>query len=100
MTDKTPTIVNNRWEAKVKGDKIKVRFLNANVQWLARKVKNNYYSNQCRETEQKIFKIEVNNERGEIKDLFHKILEIKKNFKPRMGMLKDQIKTYYLIRVK
>lgn len=51
MTKEILKIVRDMWEAKVKGDKSRVRILNVVSQWLSGRDKKNYYNRQCKAIE-------------------------------------------------
>ena len=57
--------------------------LNAEFQRRARRDKKAFFNEQC-------IKIEENNRRGMTRDLFRKIGNIKGNFCPKMGIMKDR----------
>ena len=75
-------IAVKRREAKIKGEKEKYIHLNAEFQRIARRDKNAFLSNQCRE-------IEENNEMGKTRDLFKKNRDTKGTFHAKMGSVKD-----------
>ena len=72
-----------RREAKIKGEKERYTHLNAEFQRIARRDKNAFFSNQCKE-------IEENNEMGKTRDLFKKIRDTKGTFHAKMGSIKDR----------
>ena len=72
-----------RREAKDKGEKGKYAHLNAEFQRIARRDKNAFFSNQCKE-------IEEHNRMGKIRDLFKKIRDTKGTFHAKMGSIKDR----------
>ena len=72
-----------RREAKIKGEKERYTHLNAEFQRIARRDKNAFFSNQCKE-------IEENNEMGKTRDLFKKIRDTKRNFHAKVGSIKDR----------
>ena len=59
----------NRREAKSKGEKERYKHLNAEFQRIARRDKEAFLSDQCKE-------IEENNRMGKTRDLIKKIIEI------------------------
>ena len=65
-----------RREAKSKGEKESITYLNAEFQRIARRDKKAFLSNQCKE-------IEENNEMGKTGDLFKKTRDTKEHFKQR-----------------
>ena len=75
-------IAEKRREAKGKGEKERYTHLNAEFQRIARRDKNAFLSDQCKE-------IEENNRMGETKDLFKKIRDTKEHFM-QMGTIKDR----------
>ena len=66
LSEEALQIAVNRREAKGKGEKKRYTYLNAEFQWLARRDKKDFLSNQCKE-------IEENNRMGKIRNLFKKI---------------------------
>ena len=70
-------------EAKGKGEKERYTHLNAEFQRIARRDKNTFLSDQCKE-------IEGNNRIGKIIDLFKKIGDTKGTFHAKMGAIKDR----------
>ena len=65
-----------RREAKSKGEKERYKHLNAEFQRIARRDKEAFLSDQCKE-------IEENNRMGKTRDLFKKIRDIKEHFMQR-----------------
>ena len=76
-------IVEERREAKDKGEKKRYTHLNAEFQRTARKDEKTFLSDQCKETEE-------DNRMGENRDLFKKIRDTKGTFHSNMGTLKDR----------
>ena len=72
-----------RREAKSKGGKERYKHLNAEFQRIARRDKKAFFSNQCREIEEK-------NRMGKTRDLFKKIRDTKGTFHAKMGSIKDR----------
>ena len=72
-----------RREAKGKGEKERYTDLNAEFQRIARRDKNAFFSDQCKE-------IEENNRMGKTRDLVKKIRHIKGTFHAKMGSIKDR----------
>ena len=72
-----------RREAKSKGAKEKYIHLNAEFQRIARRDKNTFLSDQCKE-------IEENNRTGKTRDFFKKIRDTKGTFHAKMGSIKDK----------
>ena len=75
-------IAEKRREAKGKGEKERYTHLNAEFQRIARRDKNAFLSDQCKE-------IEENNRMGETRGLFKKIRDTKEHFM-QMGTIKDR----------
>ena len=76
-------IAVKRREVKSKGEKERYKHLNAEFQRIARRDKNAFLSNQCKE-------IEENNRMGKTRDLFKKIRDTKGTFYAKMGSIKDR----------
>ena len=76
-------IAVKRREAKSKGEKESITYLNAEFQRIARRDKKAFLSNQCKETEE-------NNRMGKTRDLFKKIRDTKGTFQAKMGSIKDR----------
>ncbi|KAF7235135.1 hypothetical protein EYD10_18021 [Varanus komodoensis] len=72
-----------RREATGKGERERYTQLNAEFQRIARRDKNAFFNEQCKE-------IEENSRIGRIRDLFKKIGDMKGTFHAKMGMIKDQ----------
>ena len=72
-----------RREAKSKGEKEIYTHLNAEFQRIARRDKNTFLSDQCKE-------IEENNKMEKTRDLFKKIRDTKGTFFAKMGTIKDR----------
>ena len=72
-----------RREVKSKGQKERYKHLNAEFQRIARRDKNVFLRDQCKETEE-------NNRMGKTSDLFKKIRNMKGTFLARMGSIKDR----------
>ena len=73
-----------RREVKGKGEKEKYTHQNAEFQRIARRVKQAFLSNQCKE-------IEENNRMGKARDVFKKIRDTKGTFHAKMGTIKTEI---------
>ena len=65
-------------EVKSKGEKERHSHLNADFQRIARRDKETFFSDQCKE-------IEENNRMRKTRDLFKKIRDIKGTFQAKMG---------------
>ena len=76
-------IAVKRREAKSKGEKERYKHLNAEFQRIARRDKQDFLSDQCKE-------IEENNRMGKTRDLFEKIRDTKGTFHAKMGSIKDR----------
>ena len=72
-----------RREAKSKGEKEGYKYLNAEFQKIARRDKEAFLSNQCKE-------IEANNRMGKTRNLFKTIRGTKGTFHAKMGSIKDR----------
>ena len=72
-----------RREVKSKGEKERYSHLNAEFQRIARRDKNAFLSDQCKE-------IEENNRMGKTRDLCKKIRDTKGTFHAKMGSIKDR----------
>ena len=69
--------------AKSKGEKERYKHLKAEFQRIARRDKKAFFSDQCKEIEEK-------NRLGKTRDLFKKIRDIKGTFHAEMGSIKDR----------
>ena len=76
-------IAVKRREAKSKGEKERYKHLNAEFQRIARRDKKAFFSDQCKEIEEK-------NRMGKSRDLFQKIRDTKGTFPAKMGSIKDR----------
>ena len=76
-------IAVKRRDGKSRGEKERYKHLNAEFQRIARRDKNAFFSNQCKE-------IEENNRMGKTRDLFKKIRDTKGTFHAKMGSTKDR----------
>ena len=72
-----------RREAKNKGEKERYKHLNAEFQRIARRDKKAFFSNQCKEIEEK-------NRMGKTRELFKKLRNTKGIFHAKMGLIKDR----------
>ena len=72
-----------RREVKRKGEKERYKHLNAEFQRIARRDMKAFFSDQCKEIEEK-------NRMGKTRDLFKKIRDIKGTFHAKMGLIKDR----------
>ena len=78
LSEEDLQIAQKRREAKSKGEKEKYTHLNAEFQRTARRDKQAFLSDQCKE-------IEENNRMGKTRDLFKKIRDTKGTFHAKMG---------------
>ena len=76
-------IAVKRREMKSKGEKERYKHLNKEFQTIARRDKNTFLSDQCKE-------IEENHKMGKTRDLFKKIRDTKGTFYAKMGLIKDR----------
>ena len=76
-------IAVKRREAKGKGEKERYQHLNVEFQRIARRDKNAFFSDQCKEIEEK-------NRMGKTRDLFKKIRDTKGTFHAKMDSIKDR----------
>ena len=72
-----------RREAKSNGEKERYKHLNAEFQRIAKRDKKAFFSDQCKEIEEK-------NKMGKTRDLFKKIRDTKGIFHAKMGSIKDR----------
>ena len=82
LSEEALQIAEKRREAKGKGEKKSYTHLNAEFQRIAKRDKNTFLSDQCKE-------IEENNRMGKTRDLFKKIRGTKGTFHAKMGTVKD-----------
>ena len=71
-----------RREGKSKGEKERYKHLNAEFQRIARRDKNDFLKDQCKQ-------IEVNYRMGKTRDLFKKMRDTKGTFHAKMGSIKE-----------
>ena len=83
LSEEALQIAVKRREAKSKGEKERYKHLNADFQRIARRDKKAFFSDQCKEIEEK-------NRMGMIKDLFKKIRNTKGTLHAKMGLIKDR----------
>ena len=76
-------IAEKRGDAKGKGEKERYKHLNAEFQRIARRDKKAFFSDQCKE-------IEERNRMSKTRDLFKKIRDSKGTFHAKMGSIKDR----------
>ena len=83
LSEEALQIAVKRREAKSKGEKERYTHLNAELQRIARRDKEAFLSDQCKE-------IEENNRMGKTRDLFKKIRDTKRIFHAKMGSIKNR----------
>ena len=83
LSEEALQIAEKRREAKGKGEKQRYTYLNAEFLQIARKDKEAFLGDQCKE-------IEENNRKGMTKDLIKKIRDTKGTFHAKMGSIKDR----------
>ena len=81
MSEEALQIAEKRREAKGKGEKERYTHLNVEFQRIARRGKEAFLGDQCKE-------IEENNGMGKTRDLFKKIRDTKGTFHAKMGSIK------------
>ena len=77
-------IAVKRREAKTKGEKERYKHLNAEFQRIAKRDKEAFFSDQCKEIEEK-------NRMGKTRDLFKTVRDTKGTFHAKMGLIKDKM---------
>ena len=83
LSEEALQIAVKRREAKSKGQKERYKHLNAEFQRIARRDKKAFFSDQCKEIEEK-------NRMGRTRDLFMKIRDTKGTFHAKRGSIKDR----------
>ena len=83
LSEEALQIAVKRREAQSKGEKERYSHLNVEFQRIARRDKEAFLSDQCKE-------IEENNRMGKTRDLFKKIRDIKGTLQAKMGSIKDR----------
>ena len=83
MSEEALKIAVKRREVKSKGEKERYKHLNTEFQRIARSNKKAFFSDQCKEIEDK-------NRMGKTRDLFKKIRATKGIFHAKMGSIKDR----------
>ena len=81
-SDEVLQIAVKRRELKGKGEKERYTHLNADFQSITRRDKKVFFSDQCKEIEEKY-------RMGKTRDLFKKIRDTKRTFPAKMGTIKD-----------
>ena len=84
LSEEALQIAVKRRETKSKGEKERYKHLNAEFQRIARRDKKAFFSNQCKEIEEK-------NRIGKTRDLFKKLRDTKGTFPAKMGSIKDKM---------
>ena len=83
LSEEALQIAVKRREAKSKGEKERYKHMNAEYQRIARRDKKAFFSDQCKEIEEK-------NRMGKTRDLFKKIRVTKGTLHAKMGSIKDR----------
>ena len=83
LSEEALKIAVKRREAKSKGEKKRHKHLNAEFQRIARRDKKAFFSDQCKQIEEK-------NRMGKTRDVFKKIRDTKGTFHAKMGSIKDR----------
>ena len=83
MSEEALQIAEKRREAKGKGEKERYTHLNGEFQRIARRDKKAFFSDQCKEIEEK-------NRMGKTRQLFKKIRDTKRTFHAKIGSIKDR----------
>ena len=83
LSEEALQIAGKRREVKGKGEKERYTHLNAECQRRAKRDKKAFFSDQCKEIEEK-------NRMGNTRDLFKKIRDTKGTFHAKMGSIKDR----------
>ena len=83
MSEEALQIAVKRREVKSKGEKERYKHLNAEFQRIARRDKEAFFSDQCKE-------IKENNRMGKTRDLFKKIRDTKGTFHAKMSSIRDR----------
>ena len=83
LSEEALQIAERRREAKGKGEAERYTHLDAEFQRIARRDKNAFFSDQCKEKEE-------NNRMVKTRDLFKKIRDTKATFYAKMGIIKDR----------
>ena len=83
LSEEALQIAEKRRDVTGKGERERYAHLNAEFQRIARRDKKAFFSDQCKETEEK-------NRMGKTRDLFRKIGETKGTFYGKIGTIKDR----------
>ena len=92
LSEEALQIVKKRREVKSKGEKERYKHLNAEFQRTARRDKKAFFSDQCKEIEEK-------NKMGKTRDLFKNIRDTKGTFHAKMGSIRDRNDMDLLTRI-
>ena len=84
LSEEALQIAVKRGEAKSKGEKERYKHLNAQFQRTAKRDKKAFFSDQCKEIEEK-------NRMGKTRDLFKKIKDTKGIFHAKMGSIRTEM---------
>ena len=84
LSEEVLQITEKRREAKGKGEKERFTHLNAEFQRIAKRGKKAFFSDQCKEIEEK-------NRMGKTRDGFKKIRDTKGTFHTKVGTMKDSL---------
>ena len=84
LSEEALQIAVKRREVKSKGEKERYKHLNAEFQRIAGRYRKAFFSDQCKEIEEK-------NRMGKTRDLFKKIKDNKGTFHEKMGSIKDKM---------
>ena len=83
MSEEALQVAEKRRDAKGKGEKERYTHLNTEFQRVARRDKKAFFSDHCKEIEEK-------NRMGKSRDLFKKIRDSKGTFHTKMSTIKDR----------
>ena len=83
LSEEALQIAEKRRESKGKGEKKRYTHLNADFQRIARRDKQAFLNDQCKE-------IQENSRMGKTRDLFQKVRDTKGTFHAKMGTIKDR----------
>ena len=87
LSEEASQIAEERRDVKSKKERERYIELNAEFQRIARRDKKCFFNEQC-------IKIEENKRRGKTRDLFRKVGNIKRTFRPKICTLKDRNSVY------
>ena len=92
MAEEALQIAVKRREVKSKGEKERYKHLNAEFQRILRRDKKAFFSDQCKETDEK-------KRMGKTRDLVKKIRDTKGTFHAEMGTIKDRLLVQMLPKI-